>query len=617
MFVACSYDADTGLRTVIKSDSVSYERSAPYVGPVRVPVSEPLYINRHDWVGVGNSSRLGGRVDDVAIFDRVLTLEEIEAVRTTGRLTEGPSPSSVLLEDGWESGSIDTARWTAIGSPSPFVASGGLRGRLRARPQWQQLVRFGCDVHGFVPDEGARRLLEAEAGGVRHPPPRLEDRGCWLRDTSQGPARVSTRSTLITTYELNGFTRLLYMSTVDGHIPAVAHNSSAWHTYRIKVRDDGHAEFYRDGVRIGVSAAALDLDKYPSVKLQIRGRSQSQPTLIDDVVVRGHAAPRMADEETATAMGDQVSERDQASESSADPAAGSAEASDGELDTRVAPEGYERRRAVADSEASELRGAAGSPVRLYRNYLPWWAESRVAATLDSLGLIRGADWISSSMDSLWTEVPLGARLVWLTSASEGDWLGQISQQRAGLTQMALRDFVEAGGVLVVSLADNSLGDGYRVPGMRAAPDLVTPDACREFRLTDASLGADGAIGTEDDHDFVRGADGESATRDDLRPARLRLSAEGCAVAHGHLEGGAGLPDNATVLATARFDGRQRAILAEYPLGAGRVIVTTMTLEHSIHPPVGSGPSRLLGGLASYAARLAGIELPVTVPPEDH
>ena len=41
-------------------------------------------------------------------------------------------------------------------------------------------------------------------------------------------------------------------------------------------------------------------------------------------------------------------------------------------------------------------------------------------------------------------------------------------------------------------------------------------------------------------------------------------------------------------------------MAEYQHGAGRVIVTTITLEFAGHEPVGSGPSLLLTNLFSYA-----------------
>ncbi len=55
--------------------------SGPFTGSVTVDAATPLYINRHDF-GSTFSSRLGGTVDDVALFNRALQADELRRLMT-------------------------------------------------------------------------------------------------------------------------------------------------------------------------------------------------------------------------------------------------------------------------------------------------------------------------------------------------------------------------------------------------------------------------------------------------------------------------------------------------------------------------------------------------------
>ena len=95
-----------------------------------------------------------------------------------------------------------------------------------------------------------------------------------------------------------------------------------------------------------------------------------------------------------------------------------------------------------------------------------------------------------------------------------------------------------------------------------------------------------------------------ATRSCQPCAQAALSS-GCYVAHGNLRDGIELPAIAKVLLFADFGGVATPVMAEYEHGAGRVIVTTITLEFAGHDPVGSGATHLLTNLFSYALEESG------------
>lgn len=90
-----------------------------------------------------------------------------------------------------------------------------------------------------------------------------------------------------------------------------------------------------------------------------------------------------------------------------------------------------------------------------------------------------------------------------------------------------------------------------------------------------------------------------ATRSCQPCAQAALSS-GCYVAHGNLRDGIELPAIAKVLLFADFGGVAAPVMAEYEHGAGRVIVTTITLEFAGHDLIGSGATHLLTNLFSYA-----------------
>jgi len=204
----------------------------------------------------------------------------------------------------------------------------------------------------------------------------------------------------------------------------------------------------------------------------------------------------------------------------------------------------------------------------------------------------------------WSGIPEDTDVAIMTSASSGDYLGQITHQNGPSGQASLQAFVQGGGTLLLGLADNDENYGYIAPGAIGTPSLVMPSDCGGATLANSLYGADRLAGTDDDHPLLKGPDRIPATADDLTPFDVGLHG-GCYVAHGNLADGFTLPAGARVLMSANFGGLQKPVLAEYTLGDGRVIVTTLTMEYLERTGDSSGASRFLTNLFSYA--LGGME----------
>ncbi len=282
--------------------------------------------------------------------------------------------------------------------------------------------------------------------------------------------------------------------------------------------------------------------------------------------------------------------------------------------TIVAPAGFMLSEAVFDVNPGDLNllkpsarpsGDETAPVddsreviRVYKNTIAWWNEDRDAASLAAIGKIPGFDSFVHPMSDLWFGVPDDTDVVFLAS-SAGAEPDQIDQQSSPLAQASLDAFVRRGGTLVVGLADNLPDVGYAVPGASGTPSYLMPSSCGGLFLEDGAFGADGVAATDDDHPLLLGPDGVVGTRDDLNDSNVGLF-EGCYATHGNLMDGFDLPEHAQALIAADFGGVAAPVLAEYGHGAGRVIVTTITLEFEGHYPAGGGPTRLLVNLFDYA-----------------
>ncbi len=221
----------------------------------------------------------------------------------------------------------------------------------------------------------------------------------------------------------------------------------------------------------------------------------------------------------------------------------------------------------------------GSLVTLYQNYIPWFlneAKNEKALTL------LGKDFAVRPMSALKTGIPSDTRIVIIASASLGNTLNQIADEVDPAAQANLDAFVRGGGVLVTHLGDNNTGfpTAYRVPGLLGtADDLLN---CTGLSIVDSThplvLGPDGIAGTFDDLDNNK-IDAQkqpvpSAARDPFAPG-----GPFCFDNHGSL---AGILPAGSQVVLREEGGKQRPVWAQYPLGRGHVIVTTLTLEFAPH-----------------------------------
>lgn len=252
---------------------------------------------------------------------------------------------------------------------------------------------------------------------------------------------------------------------------------------------------------------------------------------------------------------------------------------------------------------------ANAPViRVYQDEQPWFGLDAahltlVAAVPAGLGKALGHDYFIHPLSDLSSGIPAGTAAVVLTSNSFGD-ASQATTQNSPSAQAALSAYLAAGGVVVIDMGDNLSSGGFIAPGSTGTPTLDFPSV-----PDDASLLAAAAS-----HPIVLGPDGVVGGGDDLTDTNI----DGCCfVAHGNLEDGLVLPAHATPIMTAWF-GTPKIIMAEYCVGAGRVILDTNTKEFAGQQPVGPQPKLVMRNLFSYAlspAALCIIPVSIDIKPE--
>ncbi len=213
----------------------------------------------------------------------------------------------------------------------------------------------------------------------------------------------------------------------------------------------------------------------------------------------------------------------------------------------------------------DIRRRPEGDIVFYRNYDPWFVPGAGGdtATLNAapFNFVVGTDYFIQPTSDLASGIPSTTSLIIFPSPSRSDVPAQITDQNAAAAD--LEAWVTAGGWLVVHGADNAPGAAYIVPGLTGIFDDI-------MNCTGQTLLAS-------DNAFIRGPDATLGTADDLTDANIdtQPNTGTCEDNHGSLEGI--LPGNAEVYIEEQ-GGTNRPIYATYELGAGRVIVTTITLE---------------------------------------
>lgn len=245
-------------------------------------------------------------------------------------------------------------------------------------------------------------------------------------------------------------------------------------------------------------------------------------------------------------------------------------------------------------------------IRVYKDYNAWWGENRDHATLLAIGKVPGVDYFIHPMSALLNPIPAGTKVVLITSNSYG-YPSTRDTQNNPVAQANLDAFVKGGGILIVDMGDNDYGGGYLAPGSIGTPSLVFPSPCGDVTLDPGAVAAN--------HPFIIGPDGIPGTADDLNNSNIDMISA-CSVAHGNLIDGITLPADAQVLMTVNFGVVQKAVLAEYSLEGGTVILDTLSKEFVGQNPYGYGPSNIMRNLFSYALSIQKFNKKITSGPDE-
>jgi hypothetical protein len=204
--------------------------------------------------------------------------------------------------------------------------------------------------------------------------------------------------------------------------------------------------------------------------------------------------------------------------------------------------------------------AVGREIAIYKNYNAWFGENKDETVLQGslFNLVRGSGYFVRPMSGLQSGIPSTTTMIIVTSPSQDNLNGQVTDERAGAPN--LEAWVRNGGLLVMHAGING-PSRYIVPGLSGS--------------IEGALNCAGLTLAVADHAFIRGPDAVLGTADDLTNDNIDISARSCYDNHGTLEGL--LPEGAQVLMREQVSGRP--VYATYSLGRGRVIVTTLTMEY--------------------------------------
>jgi len=202
---------------------------------------------------------------------------------------------------------------------------------------------------------------------------------------------------------------------------------------------------------------------------------------------------------------------------------------------------------------------------IYKRYNAWFGENKDENTLKAspFNFTRDTDYFVRSTADLQSGIPSSTSLIILTSASNGS--SPVTDVNNATAQANLDAWVRAGGWLLAHMGDNEGSGGFLIPGMSGP--------------SDGTNGCTGETLAVADHPFIRGPDGVLGTGDDLTNTNIDNGGRFCSDNHGALAGI--LPAGAEVLMTEQ-GGSQRPTYATYTHGAGRVVVTTLTIEFGSH-----------------------------------
>lgn len=261
--------------------------------------------------------------------------------------------------------------------------------------------------------------------------------------------------------------------------------------------------------------------------------------------------------------------------------------------TIIVEEVAEAKEVIRQVEALEGAAIGCNPflpgvIRVYQDSIPW--QNRNNATILALGKVLGVDYFIHPLTDLAMGIPEDTRVVLISSNSAGSKVAA-NEETLPIAQRNLDSFVQCGGVLVVDMADNLEDGGYFAPGSYGTPTRIFPDNAVAYKL----------FLTEESR-CTAFVNGPTIT---LTDCNISMDPNTRYSAHGNLEDGISVPPCAQKLMTAIFGGVAKTVLASYPLGAGYVIVDTVTKEFYGQNPEGNGPSNIITNLIYYAYYLAG------------
>jgi hypothetical protein len=193
--------------------------------------------------------------------------------------------------EGWESGNVDTALWMPWGTPASIVSAFGYASTWAFDPQGDANCDSGVNSKETFAIAGKKVSFDARLTATSD-------------DHNNVRVGVATNTLQTGTCSEVGYQYLAYVEVngdndsydVRYKIPGEMNAETVddqWHHYTMLLLEDGHIEFYRDGLLAYRTKSTLDLEPHISRAMFVAGRSYYEPVLVDNLLI-DHISPGFA-----------------------------------------------------------------------------------------------------------------------------------------------------------------------------------------------------------------------------------------------------------------------------------------------------------------------------------
>jgi hypothetical protein len=205
-------------------------------------------------------------------------------VAITMCLVSAPLAASLFSED-WETGTIDSQKWTTAGTPLPVVTTPGYEGDYALDVKGDTDCDSGVyTVDEFSTETDLKAVFWMKGNSVQNPSGMSITAGFTTGDPAIGCESEGYFLPMASIQLSSALAKGIVYRTNSGGVFAESYIDDSWHEYAIELLPDGTVDFYRDGV-LKYTAPAVSIEAYPTTRFQVTGKAAYGAMPIDAIEI--------------------------------------------------------------------------------------------------------------------------------------------------------------------------------------------------------------------------------------------------------------------------------------------------------------------------------------------